>query len=259
MPSPTGNRRLLPLLTALFIMGLGLYLSALSFWRLVQTATFMRTSSTVIAVVEDVRQRPFDSFSEALTHGNLAWGGSTAYQPIVAFTIADGRRVHIALPDLNSDDYTLRSELEVRVPLQDFTKAREYRNSALWGGPMADLVIGLLCAWLGLILLKIRKRTAQRMAQRKASPASREAAPSPRTESVRARAGQQTASEEVRKERTPRRRAAQASAPSPPAPADASTTAAPPGKKQRTPRSKAKTNEATGTAPRRRSSKKKTA
>lgn len=174
MSRPTGNRRILHLLTALFVMGLGLYLSGLSLWRLVQTATFMRTSSTVIAVVEDVRQRPFESISEALTHGNLAWGGSTAYQPIVAFTIADGRRVRLALPDLNNDDYAMRSELEVRVPLHDFTKAREYRNSSLWGGSLADLVIGLLCAWLGYILLKIRKRTAQRAASRPPSgPTSR--------------------------------------------------------------------------------------
>lgn len=164
MSRSTGNRRMLHLLIALLVMGLGLYLSALSLWRLVQTATFMRTSSTVIAVVEDVRQRPFSSISEALTHGNLAWGGSTAYQPIVAFTIADGRRVHMALPDLNADDYAMRSELEVRVPLHDFTQAREYRNSALWGGSLADLAIGLLCAWLGYILLTIRKRSAARLA-----------------------------------------------------------------------------------------------
>lgn len=166
MSRTTGNRRLLHLLTAVFIMGLGLYLSGQSLWRLIQTATFMRTSSTVIAVVEDVRQRPFESISEALTHGNLAWGGRIAYQPIVAFTIADGRRVRLALPDLNNDDYAVRSELEVRVPLHDFTKTREYRNSALWGGSLADLVIGLLCTWLGYILLTIRKRTAQRAASR---------------------------------------------------------------------------------------------
>lgn len=162
MPRRPGHRRILPLLAALFITGLGLYLSANSIWRLFETATFMRTSSTAIAVVEDVRQRPFTSLSEALSHGNLAWGGSTAYQPIVAFTLTDGRRVHMALPDLNSDDYTLYSELEVRVPQQDFTHTRELRHSSLWGGTITDLLIGIICTWLGYILLRIRQRSTQR-------------------------------------------------------------------------------------------------
>lgn len=172
MPRPARHPRIGSLIIGLLLLGLGLYLSLMAVAEMLMNAVYLRESSTVIAVVEDVRQKPFGSISAAFDHGYISWGSNTSYQPIVSFTLTDNSRARMPLPDLSDRDYKRGDSLEVRVPRDDWRKSREYRARFFWGAPCLSLLLGLICAWCGKTQLSIRSRRlrAERSSRSSASP-----------------------------------------------------------------------------------------
>ena len=156
MPRPVRHPRIGSLLIGLLLLGIGLYLSLMSVAEMLMNAVYLRESTGTIAVVEDVRQKPFGSIATAFDHGYITWGSSIAYQPIVSFTLADDSRARMPLPDLSDSDYKRGESIEVRVPRDDWRKSREYRARFFWGAPALSLLLGLICAWCGKTQLSIR-------------------------------------------------------------------------------------------------------
>ena len=171
MPSQASTVRS-PLIGRLFIglatLGIGLYLALSALGTMFINAIYIKESYTVTATVDDVRQSPFASIGTAFSYGYIDWGGSTAYRPIVSFTLADKSRVGLVLPDLSADDYERGSIIDVRVPRDDWKKAREYRARFFWGAPALKLLLGLLCAWCGRLQLRARSRLMRRAKREKA-------------------------------------------------------------------------------------------
>lgn len=165
MPSQASTVRS-PRIGRLFIglatLGIGLYLALSALGTMFINAIYIKESYTVTATVDDVRQSPFASIGTAFSYGYLDWGSSTAYRPIVSFTLADKSRVGLVLPDMSADDYERGSIIDVRVPRDDWKKAREYRARFFWGAPALKLLLGLLCAWCGKLQLRARSRLMRR-------------------------------------------------------------------------------------------------
>lgn len=184
MPRPVRHPRIGSLLIGLLLLGIGLYLSLMAVAEMLMNAVYLRESTGTIAVVEDVRQKPFGSIATAFDHGYITWGSSIAYQPIVSFTLADDSRARMPLPDLSDSDYKRGESIEVRVPRDDWRKSREYRARFFWGAPALSLLLGLICAWCGKTQLSIRslRLRAERGARNGNRPASpNRPTPSPRS------------------------------------------------------------------------------
>ena len=193
MPSQASTVRS-PLIGRLFIglatLGIGLYLALSALGTMFINAIYIKESYTVTATVDDVRQSPFASIGTAFSYGYIDWGGSTAYRPIVSFTLADKSRVGLVLPDLSADDYERGSIIDVRVPRDDWKKAREYRARFFWGAPALKLLLGLLCAWCGRLQLRARSRLMRRAKCEKAkSRDSRGSAPPAKRRNTSTRQG----------------------------------------------------------------------
>lgn len=184
MPRPVRHPRIGSLLIGLLLLGIGLYLSLMAVAEMLMNAVYLRESTDTIAVIEDVRQKPFGSIATAFDHGYITWGSSISYQPIVSFTLADDSRARMPLPDLSDSDYKRGESIEVRVPRDDWRKSREYRARFFWGAPALSLLLGLICAWCGKTQLSIRSRRlrAERGARNGNRPASQNrSTPSPRS------------------------------------------------------------------------------
>ncbi len=155
---------------------LGAYGIGTALWELGKTAIYAHKAVVLPGVVTDVRQRPFETQTEAWEHGNLCAADATAYQPFVTFTLPAGITINKAMPDLDCDDYTLHQAVEIITHPHDPNQAHIYKAKFLCGWPLMKLVGGsVLFLPTVLILSKRRKRNR---APQKAHPASAASQPS---------------------------------------------------------------------------------
>lgn len=153
----------------LLFLGGGLCLLAL--YQMLLTAIFLHESVIVQGTVSDVRQQPFGSIYQALSHGNLAWGGDTSYQPIVTFTLPGGMRFTRLMPDADACDYTVGQQVDIITPPLDPSQAHVYKPRFIWGRDAMLLTLGLLLGITGYTLRPAgRKKDAPTRKQSKASP-----------------------------------------------------------------------------------------
>lgn len=152
------KRRLLPVVLLLS----GLYCCGISLKGLGQTAVFLHESTTVKARVTDMVQYPFESYTQALRHGNLPWDGDIAYRATVSFTLPTTPVPidikHLQLQDLDNCDYRIGQEVDVIVPLTDPARAHLYRWKFLWGAHCLLLLLGLLLTGSAYFLLRRRRK-----------------------------------------------------------------------------------------------------
>lgn len=160
-----------------------LYFGGLAIWNLSNTLLYVHEAVTLPATVRDMRQRPFESYTEALSYGNLPWDGDIAYTPILSFTMPAGIpiRAHVAR-DLDNTDYKIGEQVEIITPPYDSNLAHINKWKFLWGADCMRLLLALLLglpAWLVLFPRKHRKATpkakkqasSQSSASRKQQPA----------------------------------------------------------------------------------------
>lgn len=140
-----------PRANRLFLV-LGLLLTVFSLYKLVRTAMYVHESVVVTATVTDVLQKPFESTGEALSHGNLAMGGTTSYQAIVRYTVPNGLVIDRMMTDADDTDYTIGQQVEVITPELDPSQAHIYKWKFIWGGACMLLGCGIisLLLWLAL-------------------------------------------------------------------------------------------------------------
>lgn len=154
-----------PRANRLFLV-LGILLTVFSLYKLLRTAMYVHESVVVTATVTDVLQKPFESTSEALSHGNLALGGSTSYQAIVRYTVPSGMVIDRMMTDADDTDYTVGQQVEVITPEIDPSRAHIKKWKFVWGSNCMLLGCGItsLLLWLGL---KERKAPAPAAPTRK--------------------------------------------------------------------------------------------
>lgn len=156
-----------PRANRLFLV-LGILLTCLALYKLLRTAMYVHESVVVSATVTDVLQKPFESTSEALSHGNLAMGGSTSYQAIVRYTVPSGMVIDRMMTDADDTDYTVGQQLEVITPELDPSRAHIYKWKFIWGSNCMLLGSGVVCLLLWLAL-KERKVPAPAAGSRKSA------------------------------------------------------------------------------------------
>ncbi len=171
-----------PRANRLFLV-LGILLTVFSLYKLLRTAMYVHESVVVTATVTDVLQKPFESTAEALSHGNLALGGSTSYQAIVRYTVPSGLVIDRLMTDADDTDYTVGQQVEVITPELDPSRAHINKWKFVWGSNCMLLGCGIisLLFWIGL---KERKAPAAPTRKSKGSPKKKSAATrkrSPRT------------------------------------------------------------------------------
>lgn len=154
-----------PRANRLFLV-LGILLTGLALYKLLRTAMYVHESVVVSATVTDVLQKPFESTSEALSHGNLALGGTTSYQAIVRYTVPSGMVIDRMMTDADDTDYTVGEQLEVITPELDPSRAHIYKWKFIWGSNCMLLGSGVVCLLLWLAL-KERKAPAPAAPARK--------------------------------------------------------------------------------------------
>ncbi len=157
MASPR-TRYLRNALLAYGLLGLGLWMAGKALWQLGSTALYVHESVVVTGTVVDVRQKPFESWSETLGKGNWSMPGDVSYQPIVRFTLP-GNIDAIRL-DLEADnvDYDTGQEISIISPPTQPGKARINRWKFLWGAPCLQLLAGCLLSLCGHLLRRQLKR-----------------------------------------------------------------------------------------------------
>lgn len=140
-----------PRANRLFLV-LGILLTIFSLYKLLRTAMYVHESVVVTATVTDVLQKPFESTGEALSHGNLALGGSTSYQAIVRYTVPSGLLIDRMMTDADDTDYTVGQQVEVITPEQDPSRAHINKWKFIWGSNCMLLGCGIisLLLWLWL-------------------------------------------------------------------------------------------------------------
>ena len=141
-----------------------LYFGCLAIWNLSNTLLYVHEAVTLTATVRDMRQRPFESFTEALSYGNLPWNGDIAYTPILSFTMPAGIpiRAHVAR-DLDNTDYKIGEQVEIITPPYDSNLAHINKWKFLWGADCMRLLLALLLgvpSWLVLFPRKKRCKAA---------------------------------------------------------------------------------------------------
>ncbi len=165
----------------------GLYYGCLALWNLSNTLLYVHESQVVTATVKDVRQRPFESYTEALRYGNLPWNGDIAYKPILAFSMPGGFRTRaLTAPDLDNTDYTRGEQLELIAHPLDPTHCHVYKWKFLWGADCMLLGFALALgvpAWLVLFPRRKRRAAAPKAVPRKTRPSA--PSPTPRTTTPR--------------------------------------------------------------------------
>lgn len=143
-------------------MLLGGYCCAYSLWNMGKTAVFLHESTVITARVADMVQYPFESYAQAMAHGNLPWESETAYQATVAFTLPTTPVAisipKMQLPDLDNRDYRIGQEVDIIVPLTDPARAHLYRWKFQWGADCMLLLLGLGLGGTGYLLLHRRRR-----------------------------------------------------------------------------------------------------
>jgi len=166
---------------------LGVYCCGYALWNMGKTAIFLHESTVVTARVVDMVQFPFDSYAQAMAHGNLPWDGETAYQVTLDFTLPkDPVPIPISnmqMPDLDNRDYNIGQEVEILVSPTDPERAHLYRLKFLWGADCMLLLLGLVMGGTGYLLLRRRKRkspAAARHSEPKHSKARRTRGSEPR-------------------------------------------------------------------------------
>lgn len=161
-----------PRANRLFLVA-GVLLTCLALYKLLRTAMYVHESVVVSATVTDVLQKPFESTGEALSHGNLALGGSTSYQAIVRYTVPSGLVIDRMMTDADDTDYTVGQQLEVITPELDPSQAHIYKWKFIWGAECMQLGGGVICLllWLALRDRKIQPVTAKAQAKGKSTGA----------------------------------------------------------------------------------------
>lgn len=166
-------RRYVLLLAALL---LGAYSIGTALWELGKTAIYAHKAVVLPGVVTDVRQRPFETQTEAWEHGNLCAADATAYQPFVTFTLPAGITINKTMPDLDCDDYTLHQAVEIITHPHDPNQAHIYKAKFLCGWSLMKLVGGGVLFLPAVLIL--RKRRKRNRIPQKAHPASALSQPS---------------------------------------------------------------------------------
>ena len=159
MAHPLLHRLLGTRANRLFLVA-GILLTVFSLYQLLRTAMYVHESVVVTATVTDVLQKPFESTSEALSHGNLALGGSTSYQAIVRYTVPNGLVIDRMMTDADDTDYTVGQQVEVITPELDPSQAHIHKWKFIWGWECMQLGSGVLFLLLWLAL-RDRKAPAQ--------------------------------------------------------------------------------------------------
>lgn len=150
---------------------LGLFMVGKSLWQLGCTAFYLQRAEVIPATVTDVRQRPFESMTEALEYGNMPWGGEIAYRPSVRFTMPSGIVINKTMPDWDNDDYRTGEEIRIVTPPHDSNGAHVYKAKFLCGRSLATLVVGVFSFLFGWYVLRRRRRRRAPLRQRKAAAA----------------------------------------------------------------------------------------
>lgn len=127
-------------------------------YHIADTAVFVYKAQVVDAVVTDVRQKPFESTWEALSHGNLSMAEDTSYLPTVRFTLPNGVRVTRELQQPDNRDYAAGEQLSLLTYPNDPTAACPYRFKFLWGGDCVRMVYALILLLLARLLRGKGKR-----------------------------------------------------------------------------------------------------
>ncbi len=142
-------RRLRRCLTALTLLGAGLWLAGDALWRMARTAIYVHESVEVTGTVLDVRQKPFESWADTLGKGNWSMPGDVSYQPIVRFTLPGG--INAIRLDLEADnvDYRIGQEIAIISPPGQPGKAHINRWKFLWGASTLRLGAGCLLSLIG--------------------------------------------------------------------------------------------------------------
>ncbi len=170
MASPR-TRRLRNILLSLCLLGMGLWLAGTALWQLGRTAIYVHEAVVVPGTVIDVRQKPFESWSETLGQGNWSWPGDVSYQPHVRFMLPGG--INAIRLDLEADneDYRIGQEVSIISPPSQPGKAHLNRWKFLWGANCLRLGTGALFSLIGYALLR-RLRGKRRAAAKSASTTS---------------------------------------------------------------------------------------
>ena len=169
----------LRIITLLAVLLGGAYLVLCALWGMCQTAIYIHETIPVTGTVTDLRQRPFESTSEALGCGNLSTSGDTAYFPIVSFAFKNGARIgKLALNTPDNEAPRIGDPIELRTYPYDPTApdtqpwrpegVAPNRASYLWGGDALQLLFGLTIG--GIAYLMLRSRRAPRAAKQTAKP-----------------------------------------------------------------------------------------
>lgn len=132
--------------------GAGLLVLCFSLYHVVGTAVYVKEAIVVPGVVVDVRQKPFDSTSDALLGGNWAMAGDVSYQPHVRFSLPNGLVINRLMTDAGNHDYTIGQAIEVITMPQDPSTARIHQWNFLWGGSVFTAIIGACLLISGLLL-----------------------------------------------------------------------------------------------------------
>ncbi len=142
-------RHLRNTLLALALLGGGLWLAGSALWQLGRTAVFVHKSVVVTGTVIDVRQKPFESWSETLGNGNWSWPGDTSYQPIVRFTLPGNiDAIRLDLP-ADNEDYHTGQAISIISPPGQPGKALINRGKFLWGASCLRLGAGTILTLIG--------------------------------------------------------------------------------------------------------------
>ncbi len=130
----------------------GICISALSLYQLLHTAMYVHEAVVVSATVTDVRQKPFESISEALRNGTFAWGGAVSFQPIVRYTVPNGLVINRMMTDSDTTDYTIGQQIEIITPELDPSLAHVNKWKFIWGWECIQLSAGVISLLLWLFL-----------------------------------------------------------------------------------------------------------
>lgn len=158
----------------------GLYYGAIALWGLTNTLLYYHEAVVLRATVIDVRQRPFESYSEALKYGNLPWDGDISYRPILTFVMPAGIPIRsYTSPDLDNTDYQSGEQVEIITHPHDPNQAHVKKWKFLWGADFMLLAFAALIgvpSWFVLFPRKQRS-TGRKPASRPAQPKSQPKAP----------------------------------------------------------------------------------
>lgn len=153
----------------------GLYYGAIALWGLTNTLLYYHEAVVLPATVIDVRQRPFESYSEALKYGNMPWDGDISYRPILTFVMPAGIPIRsYTSPDLDNTDYQRGEQVEIITHPHDPNQAHVKKWKFLWG---ADFMLLAFAALIGVPSWFVLFPRKQRSTGHK--PASRPAQPKP--------------------------------------------------------------------------------